>query len=57
MSVKHIFHGHTGSIKGMAFVNENRYLVTGGSDKKIIMFDMKIDSIPYYFELFDAEVR
>ena len=56
MSVKHEFLAHSGSIRGMAFVSDNRYLITGGADKKIIMFDMKLDSVPYNFELFDCEV-
>jgi WD40 repeat protein len=56
MSLKHYFQYHTGSIRGLAFVKDNRYLISGSLDKKIIMFDMKIDSVPYYFELFDSEV-
>ena len=56
MSLKHTFNYHSGSIRGLAFVRDNRYLVSGSLDKKIIMFDMKADSAPYYFELFESEV-
>lgn len=56
MTLKNVFSEHTGCIRGLAFVSNNRYLVSGGVDKKIIMFDMKFESLPYYFELFDSEV-
>lgn len=56
MTVKHTFACHQGLIRGMAFVNDNKYLITGGADKKIILYDMKIESLPYYFELFDSEI-
>ena len=56
LTIKHLFQVHVGKITGLAFVKDNRYLVSGSLDRKVFMFDMKIESAPYVFELFDAEV-
>lgn len=55
-TVKNIIKNHTGEIKGLAFVKDNRYLITGGEDTKIIVHDMKVDRLPYQLELFDYKV-
>ena len=57
MTIKQVINLHSGNIKGLEFLKDNRYLITGGTDKKIIMFDLKVNSSPYFFELFDSEVR
>lgn len=56
MTIKHVFSNHGGQVRGLAFVNSDRYLVTGSADKKIVMHDMRLDSAPFTFELFDAEI-
>lgn len=56
MTVKNVIRNHTGEIKGLAFVKNNRYLITGGEDAKIIVHDMKVDRSPFYLELFDYKV-
>ena len=37
-------------------MSKSRYLVTGGADNKIIVFDMKIDAEPFFLEMFDKPV-
>jgi WD40 repeat protein len=56
LSLKHIIECHNGDITGLAFVKENRYLISGSSDTKIIVHDMKVDRSPYQLELFDQKV-
>ena len=55
-TTKHNSACHKGKITSMAFVREDRYLVTGGEDGLIIMYDMKLERSPYYLELFDHSI-
>lgn len=56
MTVKNIINVHCGEIKGLSFLKDNRYLITGGEDFKIVVHDMKVDRLPYPLELFDQKV-
>ena len=56
LTVRSVIECHNLSIKGLAFVKDNRYLITGGEDTKIIVHDLKVDRSPYQLELFDYKV-
>ena len=56
LSIKLTVTVHEGSIRGLAFVNKSRYLVTGGEDNKIVVFDLKVEGEPFYLDLFDSPV-
>jgi WD40 repeat protein len=47
---------HSGEVTGLAFVKENRYLISGGQDTKIIVYDMKVERTPYYLNLFKESI-
>lgn len=56
LTVKNLINVHSADIKGLAFLKDNRYLITGGDDCKIVVHDMKVDRQPYPLELFDQRV-
>ena len=56
LSIKSVINCHSSIITGLAFVKDNRYLISGGEDMKIIVHDMKVDRLPYFLELFDQKV-
>ena len=56
LTVKCVLTEHTAPIRGLAFVNKSRYLVTGGADNKIMVLDMKVEGEPFFLELFDNPV-
>lgn len=56
LSLKFVLNNHNGPIKGLAFLCKNKYLVSGGSDHKITVMDMRKEASPFFLELFDAPV-
>jgi WD40 repeat protein len=55
-SLRFEFSSHSASITGLAFVRDNRYMVSGSRDSKLIMWDMKVERSPYIVSLFEGEV-
>lgn len=55
-NIKHTNEYHKTSVTALAFVRDDRYLITGGEDSLIIMHDMKVERSPYFLELFDYSV-
>lgn len=55
-SLKYEYKEHTAEITGIAFLKDNRYMVTGSRDTNIIMWDMKVERSPYYMKLIEKEV-
>ena len=56
VSLSHTFDFHTQPVTGLAFVKDNRYLVSGGKDSNIIMSDMKVERKPYQVNLSEGEI-
>jgi WD40 repeat protein len=56
LSLKYEFNKHTDLISGIAFVNDNRYLVTSSFDNNVSIWDMKVESLPYSLNLYDNKV-
>lgn len=55
-SIRRILNVHEATIKGLIFVYKSRYLISGGTDNKIMVLDLKVDASPYFLDLFDAPV-
>lgn len=55
-TLKYEFTKHTGEITGLAFVKDNRYMISGSTDNTIIMWDMKVERSPYSVSLIEKEV-
>ena len=55
-TLKYVFTKHTGDITGLAFVKDNRYMISGSKDNTIIMWDMKVERSPYSVSLIEREV-
>lgn len=56
LTLKFEFNKHTDFVSGIAFMNDNRYLVTSSYDNNVIIWDMKVESLPYTLNLFDSRV-
>ena len=41
---------------GIDFVRDNRYMISGGKDKSVVMWDMKVERSPYEIKLIEEEV-
>ena len=50
------FNKHTDKVTGIGFVKDNRYMVTSSADTTLIIWDMKVESLPYVMNLFDSKV-
>lgn len=55
-TLKYSFAKHTAEITGLAFVRDNRYMISGGKDRSIVMWDMKVERSPYEMNLLGLEV-
>lgn len=47
---------HTNEITGLSFVRDDRYLISGSKDNKLIITDLKVERKPYPVVLYDHEV-
>ena len=56
LSLKYSFFKHVDQITGLAFVKDNRFLVTSSYDSSIIIWDMKVESQPYSLNLHNTRV-
>jgi WD40 repeat protein len=56
LSLKYSFSKHSDVITGLAFVKENRYLITSSFDSSIIIWDMKVESLPYSLNIHNTPV-
>ncbi|OMJ68993.1 hypothetical protein SteCoe_33401 [Stentor coeruleus] len=56
LSTKLISKFHKASINSLCFIKDDRYLITGGDDALIIMYDLKVERTPYFLELFKYSV-
>lgn len=56
LSLKYEFTKHSDIISGIAFVNDNRYLITSSYDSSVIIWDMKVESLPYTINLYNSKV-
>ena len=50
------FTKHSEIVTGIAFVKDNRYMVTSSLDTTLVIWDMKVESAPYVMNLFDSKV-
>ena len=56
VTLVHTLDLHTQPVVGLAFVKDNRYLISGGKDSAIIMSDMKVERKPFSMNLTDGEI-
>jgi WD40 repeat protein len=56
LSLSYEFNKHVNTITGILFVKDNRYMATSSSDHNIIIWDMKVECLPYTMNLFDRKV-
>ena len=56
LSLKYEFTKHTDIISGIVFANDNRYLITSSHDSSVIIWDMKVESLPYSLNMYNSKV-
>ena len=56
LSLKYELSHHTDVITGIAFARDNRYMVSGSKDSNIVMWDLKVERLPYTMNLIDSEI-
>lgn len=55
-NIKLISKFHKAPINSLCFIKDDRYLITGGEDTFLIMYDLKVERTPYFLELFNYKV-
>ena len=56
LTLKQEFLRHTDRVTGLAFVRENKYLVSSSLDTFVNVWDMKVESLPYSMNIIESSV-
>lgn len=56
LNLQHVLSRHTDTISGLAFVRENKYLVSSSFDTIINVWDMKVECLPYAMNLNEQRI-